>query len=429
MSKFKDSGTHSYLGFLRRNSAFRKLWLAQLTSQTGNRASMVALLGLVLGLTGSGFLASLVLAANMLSPFMVFPFVSTIVDRFDRKRIMVCADLLAVGMALAMMLVNSAARIWIGIAATLGIAAMNAFSRPAAQAALPNLVDDEHLGRANVLLASIQGITLGIGPLIGGVVAAYVGYDAVFGVNALSFVLSAGLVMRITGRFAEDRSEAAVSRPLGAVRQGVSYARSNPRVGALLSIKSAFALAGGGAFVLLPIFAVKVFDAGDLGIGILTAARGLGALLGPFAARAVIGESQPRLFATIGSCAALFGGAYIAFTAIPQIWFALPLVTLAHTGGFALWAMQGYGLQLVTRDQLRGRVFTLDYTLATAMMGISMLVTGQVLTAVGPRVVMAGEAVALVVCAAAWVLTTHRLWRGGLRGTAEGGLAGGSGAS
>lgn len=410
MARVGRLGTGAYGAFWRRNPAFRRLWLALLISQTGDRASVVALLGLTLTLTGSGFLASVILAANMLAPLLMLPLVSAAVDRFHRKRLMVGADLLGAGMALAMMLVHSAATVWIGVAATLGVAAMNAVSRPAAQAALPHLVDRDDLGHANALLGTIQGLSLGIGPLIGGVLAAYVGHNPAFGANALSFVLSAGLVASIGRRFGGSHS-GPTSRARDAVRQGFSYASASPRVAALFSIKWVFALASGGVFVLLPVFAVEVFEMGDLGIGILTTARGLGALLGPFAARAAIGGSEPRLFATLGVCAALFAGAYMAFTSMPQIWFALPLVTLAHSGGFALWAMQTYGLQLVTHDQIRGRVFTLDYTFALTMMGISMLATGQVLGSVNPRMVMMGEAAVLLICAAVWVLITHRSWR------------------
>lgn len=408
---FHKSDT-GYLGFLRRNPAFRRLWLAQLISQTGDRASVVALLALTLGLTGSGFVAGAILAANMLSPLLVFPLVSVVVDRFSRKRLMIAADVVAACMALSMMLVTSEGTIWVGIVAALGIAAMDAFSTPAAQAALPNLVDPPDLGRANALLASSQGITLGIGPVVGGVAAASVGYDAAFVGNALSFAVSAALVLSIGRNFTKATSDSVSTRSFAEIRKGLAYVRSRPPVAALLTMKSIFALTGGGAFVLLPVFATQVFEAGGFGIGVLMAARGLGALLGPFGARAVIGESETRLFVTIGLCAGLFGGAYLLFAATPSIWFALPLVIVAHTGGFALWTMESYGVQRLCADQFRGRAFTLDYTLATSMMAISMLATGKLVASVGPRTLMAAEAVALLLGAAAWTLATRPVWRG-----------------
>lgn len=404
-----DSG--SYRHFLRRNPAFRRLWLSQLVSQTGDRASAVALLGLVLGLTGSGFLAGAILAANLLSPLLVFPVVSAVVDRLPRQRLMVAAHLMAAAMALAMTLVLSSGTVWVGIAAVLGVATMNAFSRPASQAALPNLVDAPDLGRANALLASTQGITLGIGPVVGGVGAAYVGHDAVFVANAVSFVLAAILVVSIRGRFAEAARGPAVERALGQVREGLAYVRSDAPTRYLVAIKALFALAGGGAFVLLPVFATRVFSAGEVGIGVLMAARGMGALIGPFLARAVVGENESRLFVVLGACAGLFGGAYALFAATPVIWLALPLVTIAHIGGFALWTMESYGLQRTTPDQLRGRVFALDFTLASALMALSMLATGRLVESVDARVLMVAESVILIACAGAWTVVTRRFWR------------------
>ncbi len=416
----------SYRAFLRRTPAFRKLWLAQLISQTGDRASVVALLGLALSLTESAFIAGAILAASMLAPLAVFPIVSLVADHFDRKRLMIVADILAATMALSMILVGSAGTVWIGVGAVFSIATMEAVSRPAAHAALPNLVDDDDLGRANALLASTQGITLGIGPIIGGVVAALLSHDAVFVGNTASFLLSAALVASIARRFAQGHADEARSPSRERLLEGIVYVRSNPQVGTLVSIKSTFALAGGGAFVVLPVFAFEVFDAGELGIGLLTAARGLGALVGPFAARTIIGGSQPRLFATIGACAALFGGAYIAFSATPLIWLALPLVTLAHTGGFALWAMEVYGLQRLTPDRLRGRILTIDFTLTRALMGASMLATGYLVTVANPRGVIAAEALALMICVVAWTLITHGFWRGSFCRRSNNGRPGGT---
>lgn len=400
-----------YRNLLRRNSGFRRLWLARLVSLTGDRASAVALLGLVLGRDGSGFLAGVILAANMLSPLMVFPVVATILDRFSRKAVMVVASVASAIMALAMVLVTSTASIWVGIVATLGIAIMNAFHTPASQAALPNLVDPEDLGSANTLLASIQGIALGVGPIVGGLLSAYLARDVVFVTNALSFLLSAWLIAGIRRSFAAERQDP--MRSPHAIREGLAYVGSDARLRSLLGIKSLFALAGGGCFVLLPIFAVDAFGMGDLGLGLLMAARGLGALLGPIVARACISDCEGRLFATIGACGALFGAAYTLFAIAPTIILGLPLVVVAHSGGFALWTMQAYGLQMRSVDQYRGRLFALDFTLGNALMGASMLITGQLTTSISPRLLMASEGAAVFVCAVVWALVTRQFWRSG----------------
>jgi len=404
---------NAYRELLRRNPAFRRLWCARLISLTGDRSSAVALLGVVLGLNGSGFLAGVILAANMLSPLLVFPVVATVLDRFPRKAMMVAADLVSAVLAMAMMLVTSPDRIWIGVVAALGIAVMNAFSMPASQAALPNLVEPEDLGAANALLASLQGITLGLGPLVGGLLAAYAAQGVVFVANALSFLLSAWLIVGIQRNFSGGRRGAV--RAHRAVRQGFAYVRSNPGLRSLLSIKLLFALAGGGIFVLLPVFGVKVFGMGDVGIGLLMAGRGVGALIGPFIARAFVGDHRGRLTVTIGGCGVIFGASYILFGAASSIWLGLPLVIIAHSGGFALWTMQAYGLQLHSLDQFRGRLFALDFTLSSALTGISMLVTGHVADSTSPRLLIGAEGAAVLVCAVLWTALNRELGTAGAK--------------
>lgn len=401
---------NGYLDLYGNNRAFRRLWLAQVISLTGDRASAVALLALVLQLTGSGFFAALVLGSNMLAPLLVFPISSVVVDQRSRKRLIVGSRLIGAVMALAMLLVGSRETIWIGFLAVFGMSAMNAFAAPASQAALPNLVAKEQLGRANAAFGSAQGISLGIGPLIGGLVFAEVGPDLVFILNAFSFVVSAGLTYAIRRPFSEGSPGGQGFSPLRQITLGISYMRSERRLSALLTIKLVFALAGGGAFVLLPIFAVRVFDSGEVGIGVLFAARGAGALLGPFVGRALVRENERRLFFTIGVLTAVFAAAYVGFTMVDTIAVAVPLVILAHTGGFAMWTMTSYGFQRVATDQFRGRILAVDFSLSTSMMAVAMLATGKWAETTSVRVVLTVEASVLAIAALAWTLATRDLW-------------------
>jgi MFS family permease len=397
---------------LRQNTGFRNLWFAQLISFTGDRASAVALLAVVLRLTGSGFLAGAVLAANMLAPLVVFPLVSVALDRLSRRSIIVAADLLSTAVALTLILVDSRSRIWWGIAAVAAISALDAFSTPASMAALPNLVEAKDLSRANALMAACQGITLGIGPLVGGVLTAGAGQDVAFIANAASFLASALLTLGIRRPFGKEGRQRARARPLGDIRQGFSYVRSQPVVVGLLASKSGFALFSGGTFVLLPVMAVTVFRSGAFGIGLLMAARGLGALVGPLVARSVVKDDRNRLLASLGLGAGLFGLAYLCVAVVPLIWLAVPFVILAHTGGFGLWTMEGYGLQLHCPDRVRGRVLALDFCAASALMGTSMLLIGRTLGSYDPRLVVAVEGLLVLGFAAVWSAIMRRVGTG-----------------
>ena len=115
--------------------------------------------------------------------------------------------------------------------------------------------------------------------------------------------------------------------------------------------------------------AQRRFHAGDVGIGLLMAARGVGALVGPFVGRARLGDKDRRLFRTIGVALAVFGAGYALLGVVPSLLLALPAVALAHTGGGAQWTLSSYGLQKIVPDHIRGRIFAFDGMLVTFTFG------------------------------------------------------------
>lgn len=403
------SGDATYRHLLRTNSDFRRLFSAQLISAGGDWFASIALVGLTLDLTGSGLAAALVLAANFLPFFLFSPAAGVLADRLDRKKLMIGSDLARAILALGMLLVGSAETVWLGIVSIAGIASMGAFFMPASQAALPNLVTKDQLSRANVLMGSAWSTMLAVGAAVGGLVATYLGRDAAFVINALTFLVSALLVARIRGRFSAATPGRVEVHPIRDVHEGVAYARSHPQVMALLATKAGFGF-GAGVIALLPIFARDVFEGGDLTIGILFSARGLGAFLGPFAARAFVGESSRRLFLAIGAAMATYGFAYLLFPAAPVIWLAALVATLAHLGGGSQWMLSTYGLQVSTPDYVRGRILAFDFGMVTLSMSLSFLLAGWLAGEFGPQPVMVGLALFEIFYAVVWTLGTRRFW-------------------
>jgi MFS family permease len=285
------------------------------------------------------------------------------------------------------------------------MACFSAAFEPASAAALPNLVEDDDLATANALSGSLWGTMLVIGAAVGGVVTAILGRDTAIVIDAVSFVGSALLLVRIHRSFQEDRG-AEKPVPLGeAARETIHYARRDHRVLALLAVKFGWGLAG-GVLVLVPLLAHGRFEAGDVGIGLLLAARGLGALVGPFVGRASLGENDRRLFLTIGVALAVFGAGYALLGIVPSLLLALPAVALAHTGGGAQWMLSSYGLQKIVPDHIRGRIFAFDGMLVTLTFGTSSLLTGwlaEVFTPSITAVIMGGIA---VIWAAVWMWLT-----------------------
>jgi hypothetical protein len=408
-----------YVELLASNPTFRRLWIAQLISLGGDWFNVVALTGLLLHLTGSSFYGGAVLAASLLPQFLLSPVAGVVADRFDRRRLMLGANLIAAVLALAMLAVRSPGSVWLGLAAMAGIAATGAFFDPASRSGLPNIVEGGQLGAANVLMASTWGVMAAVGAAAGGLVAGLLGRDAAFVANAASFLISAGLILGVRaplGPLGLPGERRRRLRPAQDLREGAAWARADPRVMALLAQKVGFGL-GTGMIGLLPVFAARIFagqgpgGSPEAAIGVLYAARGLGSLLGPFGARVFIGADLRRLFPAIAAAMALFGGAYALFPAAPGLWAAAGIVLVAHLGGGTQYTMTSYGLQQITPDPVRGRIMAFELGLVTLSMSASLLAAGRAAEVVNPRAVVEVLSGLTVAYAAVWALATRRLWK------------------
>ncbi len=395
------------MSLLRRNRDFRRLYLASLISLGGDWFLLVALFGLVLELAGSLSLGLLV-AAQEIPFFFMSPVGGVLVDRLDRKRLMVICDLVRALLCMGFLLIRDQSTIWLAFALLAAISSFSAAFDPASSAALPNLVQPEDLGTANALSGSVWGTMLAVGAALGGIVAATLGRNAAFAIDAASFALSAALIAGVRGSFAEARAEAQ-EHPgvVEATIETARYARRDHRVLALLGVKAGFGL-GAGVLVLISVFAEKVFHRGELGIGILMSARGVGALIGPFLGRSLAGPNDRRLFGAIGLALAVFGIGYAVFGLMPTLLLAAPAVAFAHLGGGAQWTLSSYGLQRVVPDRIRGRVFAFDQALITLTLTVSSIVTGWAALRLGPRPTAIGLGVIAVAWALVWTwLTTN----------------------
>lgn len=365
------------------NRDFRRLFLATLVSLGGDWFSFVAVADLVTRLTGRPGAAAYVYAATVLPVFLGSPIAGAVADRHDRKRVLVIADLVRVPLALVLCLAalwGSVALAGVAIVA-LGVAA--SFHDPVASAATPNLVDSEDLPLAQSLMGALWGSMLLVGAGLGGVVADLFGTYVAFAINAASFALSAGLIGAIRRPLQETRAPER-HRDEGDIREALQYVRRKPLVLRLLLAKTGVSSAN-GTVGLLPAFAHARFAGTNIAVGLLFAARGLGALLGPLMAKRLIGvaPSARGIVLVCGVSTLVYAAAYALLPL--TLWFALALllVTVAHLGGGAQWAISTYGLQVATPDALRGRVLSLDYGLATLAIGASSTIAGLLADAIG----------------------------------------------
>src|SRR3954452_3202132 len=184
-----------YLRLLRTNRDFRLLYTGTLISLGGDWFLTVALLDLVLQLTGSATLASLMLLCQSLPIFIFTPMAGHVVDRVDRRKLMVLVDVARTGACLLPLLARSPALLPFAYLGVIGISIGSAYFEPASQAALPNIVAEEELGPANVLMGSTWGTMLAVGAAIGGLVTMRVRGDLSFVGDAVRFFLSGPVVL------------------------------------------------------------------------------------------------------------------------------------------------------------------------------------------------------------------------------------------
>ncbi len=402
-------------GLLRRNADYRRLFGATVVSFLGNWFGFVAASGFVTQQTGSGGLAAVVFAAQVLPVFLVAPVAGVVADRVDRRRLMVGVSCAAALPALGLLVATFLEAPWLAIGCVALIALCSAFFEPVTAAVVPRLVARADLSLAQAAIGAVWGTMLFVGAALGGLAAATLGREASYVLNALTFLVAAGFVLRIRTSL----------RPLGPMSTGTAgqvlrsqlvelgqFARRRKLTRALLVTKTGVGLAN-GIVGLLPAFAILRFGGDDAAIGVLLGARGAGALIGPIVGRAIARDDGRRLLLVCGGAILTYGLAYLFLPLTDSLAVAAVCVVLAHAGGGAQWVLSTFGLQASTPDAIRGRVMSLDFGLATGAVGISSLAAGGIAELIGlasTSWLLVGVALMYGVI---WLAWTRDLWSAG----------------
>jgi MFS family permease len=419
----------SYLRLVRGNRNFRRLWLAQIISEIGDWFYTLSIYTLLLQLTGHASSVALALVLQVLPQTFVGPTAGVVNDRLRRKQVMIAADLVRFGVVLAMLLVRSRSMVWLVYPLLLAETVMAAFFEPARSSVVPNIAAKGEVLIANTLSSATWSVNLLIGASVGGLVAAFFGRDAVFILNALSFLASAVLIGGM--RFAEPHAESAAPlRPrdlvdFSPVLEGIRYVRNHRTL-----LPTVFAKAGelmiGPSWVIFTVMGAHEFavhwhhvDAARgamLGMSILLGGRGLGALVGPLVSARWAGRSDRRLQLGI-----LFGYLTVAvgygtLGSSRTVWMAAACAMLAHMGGSTVWVFSTTLLQLHTDDRFRGRVFSADLGFSMLTIAAGAYLCGRLLdSGVSARMVATCTGLVMLIPAVLWALAM----RVGMERTAE----------
>jgi len=394
---------------LRQNPNVRWLWLGQVVSQFGDWFNVVAVYALLLDLTASGTAVAVMMVVQQLPIAIVGPAAGVLVDRLDRRRVMIGADLVRAAVLPGLLLVDRPEDVWLAYVVVGAAVIATAFFEPARSAILPAVAEREELLPANALSSGTWSAMLAVGAALGGAVVTLVGRDAAFVINAFSFLASAVFIARI------DLPRAApVATHAGdaGLLDGVGYIWRSRHVMAALSVKSAWAIVG-GILVLVTVFGERVIPlrgGAAAGIGVLYAARGVGAGLGALLTRAWLGSDERLLTRALAPAYFGIGVSYLALASAPNIWIASLAMIAAHAGGSVLWVASTVMLQLSVPDRYRGRVFAIEFALLMMVSSAASYLAGVGLDRlhVGPRALMAAHAAWFAVPAAAWFFAARR---------------------
>ena len=378
-----DRSNESSIGYfplLKQNPSFRNLWYGQVVSELGNWVNSIALYALILQLTGSGMAMAAAMMAKLLPMVIISPFAGVVIDRMDRRTVLIASDILRCFTVLCFLIVESREDLWLVYAITLFEVALTGFFEPARSAILPSIVKKNHLVTANAISGATWSIMLTLGAALGGFVVSLFGVKVAFILDALTYLLSAWFIIKIP--YPNTKSGETIkknnSSGIKGLAEGVRYLISRPIVLALTLLKSGMAIKG-GIMTLVPLFANRLWSdpaTVSMAVGIMFSSRGVGSAIGPILIRKWLGESPKILQGSI--LAAFFLGSLtlLAFSVSKNLWTASLFIGLSGMFGSIVWVFSTALIHLEADRQFLGRIFGIEMALLTLIMGISNGVVG-----------------------------------------------------
>lgn len=369
---------------------YRLFFSGQIISLTGTWMQQIALPWLVYRLTGSAFLLGVVGFSSQIPAFLLAPLAGVLSDRWNRQRILIATQTLAMiqALALGLLFFTVAIKVWQIILLAVFLGFINAFDMPTRQAFVVEMVENkEDLGNAIALNSLMFNSARLIGPTIAGILIAATNEGICFIINGISFlfVIASLWMMKIKPRETKPRT----THVLHDLREGLSYVHSFKPIKYIILLLALVSLVAMPYVVLMPVFAKKILHGGPHTLGFLIAAAGTGALTGAIylASR----KTVRGLVRIIPLSTAAFGIGLIGFSLSRLLWLSLPLMFVTGLGIMTQMATCNTVIQTIVDDDKRGRVMSLYVMAFIGTAPFGSLLAGTLASIIGaPKTLMTG---------------------------------------
>lgn len=397
----------AFTTLLRSNRNYRFLWFGQVVSEVGDHFNNIAVMSVAMQHEKPGLVVTGVFLSRAVPMLAAGPIAGVLLDRLNRKYIMIASDLtravIALGFILCIHQRGPGLLYWLSAALMFA----SPFFTAGRNSILPSIATPEELHTANTMTQTTSWASLTIGAFLGAL-GSQIGFVIAFGFNALSFVISALCVSRLNreGGFKPVQHEERRHRPTGLVqyREGLAYMRSTPLVAGIALLSVGWASGGGAAQILFSLFGEKVFNDGPLGIGVIWGFAGIGLLIGgtiAYRLGKVLTFAQYKR--TIAIAYVIHGGAYVLFSQMPTIALACVFIMISRAAIAVSSVLNMSQLLHHVEGRFRGRVFATIESLTWSTMMVSMMATGAASISYSPRTIGAWAGVISSTTALFWM--------------------------
>jgi MFS family permease len=398
----------------KREKDYQKLFWSGTINGLGNRFSQVAIFTLLYQVTGSGMAIGIVLAIRMV-PFLLFgPIGGMLADRFSKKTILIILDILRIPFVIALLTVEGAADIWLVYVSAFFLAVGEAIYVPTRMSSIPAIVKQDRLVHVNAIEQLMIGMILVVGSSSGGLISYIFGLHIPFLLNAATFLISTMILLRINIPAVQSRHqkkqqpEKQKSEKQQSENQRTNVWKLIMNTNALFTffiIALTMPLANGVDNVLMSVYALDVFQMGDIGVGLIYGSLGLGFVVSSFFSNML---KRGLLILTV-LMIAFEGLGHIMLSVVPT--FSVALITvmfITFVAGISNICIDTILMKVVSRTK-QGIFFGFMSSISNTALGCSMAAAGFLLEAFTPRALSLAVGITYIIFTILYALMFTRI--------------------